>query len=356
MNTYNGLTTPADWRCRECGQSRAAHALQAGQTVEGVVIAPDRLSCPVGASAFERERHDFVAMLRIRNEARWIGEVIEAVLPLCGRVFVMDDHSEDETVAICSRYPAVTVWPSPFQGFNEARDKTWLLDCVEAECEAQWILCIDGDEILEDRGPEIISNYVAQGNAAAYSLQIIFLWNERATMRTDWVYGDFWRPSLFRQFHIRPDTPDDLQIASELRFMATSFGRCVDGNEPNLHCSSVPQRFLHGCRRLPTRLKHLGYLDREDRVRKLDRYTALDWLNRAEDCYRHVTQGDSPQLSELPAIQRLLAAGRLRQPDVDFLLNTPPEMRLVHAGPLTLRPFDESVPAVCETPKNVTRL
>ena len=70
MHTYNGLTTPADWRCRECGQSRAAHALQAGQTIEGVVIAPDRLSCPVGASAFERERHDFVAMLRIRNEAR----------------------------------------------------------------------------------------------------------------------------------------------------------------------------------------------------------------------------------------------------------------------------------------------
>jgi hypothetical protein len=140
-----------------------------------------------------------------------------------------------------------------------------------------------------------------------------------------------------------------------MRFLTTPFGRRVNGNEPNLHCSSVPQRFLHEHQRLPAKLKHLGYLYREDRVRKLDRYTGLDWLNQAEDCYRHMTQGDSPQLAELPTVQRLLAEGHLQQSDVDFLLNTPPEMRLVHAGPLTLQTFIENARTSCVTERNATR-
>lgn len=311
--------------------------------VEGVVERPEWWGCSDEGGEFQRERHSFIAMLRVRDEERWIAEVIEAVLPLCARVFVMDDHSQDRTTEICGRYPEVTVLLSPFTvGFNEARDKNWLLDQVEAHCEAEWLLCIDGDEVLEKRGPQIIREQVAATpDQHSYSLQIIFLWNDRQTMRTDWVYGEFYRPSLFRPFHIDPDRPDHLKIAGETRFMSTPFGRRVDGNEPNLHCSSVPQRYLHGCKRLEARLKHYGYLHREDRVRKLDRYTALDWLNRAEDCYRHMTQGDFPRLAELPNIARLRREGRLSQADVGYLLNVTPDMKLLHAGPLTLGPFSD---------------
>lgn len=317
------------------------HAHQKAVWVEADQVSPSQYLCGNGRS-FSRQHYGFVGMMRIRNEARWIAEVMDAALLLCVRIYVMDDHSDDGTADICARYSEVTVLPSPFTaGFNEARDKNWLLDQIEAQCAAQWILCIDGDEVLERAGPRIIREHVEAHPCHAYSLKIVFLWNDRQTMRTDWVYGDFWRPSLFQPFHTDPDVPDSLKLLSETRFLTTPFGRRVDGNEPNLHCSSVPQRFLHGHQRLPARLKHLGYLHRADRVRKLDRYTGLDWLNRAEDCYRHMTQGDEPRIEELPTIQRLLAAGHLRQPDVDFLLNTPPEMRLVHAGPLTLQPFAE---------------
>lgn len=389
MTTYDGLTTPADWICSSCHQPRAAHTCLGG---------------------FTRKHHDFVAMLRIRNEERWIAEVIESVMPLCDRIFIMDDHSTDGTLEVCLRYPKVTVFCSPFEGLNEARDKNWLLDQIMRECEASWVLCIDGDEVLERNGPDIIRETIAalkpgirmykrldddklrqqiafqedllrrgidpsgepeldleaahkaivglKGELArrkrpeskyaepvnAFALQVAFLWDSRDTVRVDRIYGDFWRPSLFRPFYPDPAKPDDVKIARELRFMSTPFGKTVDGNPPNLHCSSVPQRFIHGRKLCPARLKHLGYMWRPDRVKKLDYYTSIDWQNRAEDCYRHMTQGDSVLFSELRKTLELMNRGILQPDDLAFLVNTPAEATLVHAGPLKVVPWDEDKP------------
>lgn len=296
----------------------------------------------------ERSEHAFVAMLRIRNEERWIAEVLESLQPICERIFVMDDHSTDATAEICSQFSNVTVYQSPFEGLNEARDKNWLFDQVMVQCKPRWVMCIDGDEVLAPGSADVIRECVAAneqeradgGNPPdAYSFQIVFLWNERNTARVDRVYGDFWRPSMFRPFHPEPDTPDHAALMTEFRWLSTPFGRKVNGNEPNLHCSSVPQRFLAGHKRCPAKLLHYGYLHRADRVRKLDYYTGIDWLNRAEDSYRHMTQGDYPTLEELPTTRRLLAEGRISAGDVKYMLDTPPTARLVHAGPLELRPL-----------------
>lgn len=323
MNSYTSITTPADWLCRRCDRPRKDH------------------SCLEG---FEQERVPFVAMLRVRNEARFIAEVIESLIPLCGRIFMMDDHSTDDTVEVCKRYPTVEVYPSPFTGLNEARDKNWLYDQITRRVRADWIVCIDGDEVLEKNGPDIIRDVIGNTsvsqNRHSFKLKIEWMWNSRDTIRVDRVYGDFWRPSLFRPFYPDPDKPDDLKIAGELRFKATPFGRHVEGNEPNLHCSSVPQRYLNAPL-LPARLKHLGYMWREDRVRKLDYYTSIDWKNQAEDCYRHMTQGDEVGLMELPKVQALAANGTLGLGDVEFLIQTPADMMLVHAGPLQIVPWNE---------------
>lgn len=322
---YDGIITPDDWLCANCKKPRKSHAQ---------------------VSAFVRERHDFVGMLRIKNEARWIREVIDSILPLCGRVFVLDDHSTDDTVQICGTYPEVTVFSSPFSGFNEARDKNWLYDRIMEACAPAWILCIDGDEVLAPGGAQTIRNMIAANpRCQSYRLKIIFVWNDRNTMRTDWVYGEFWRPSLFAPFHPEPGVPDHIKLIRELRFMATPFGRARNGDEPNLHCSSVPQRFLHGAQRCPAALLHYGYMIREDRVRKLDFYTGKDWLNRSEDCYRHMCQGDGVTLAELPITQQLLAEGKLSAGDVRFMTDLPAGIQhgqiwngsaLLHSGPLTL--------------------
>lgn len=288
----------------------------------------------------ERSEPQFVAMLRIRNEARWIAEVIESVAPLCDRVFVMDDHSTDNTAEICARYPMVEVFPSPFQGLNEARDKNWLYDRILERCRPEWILCVDGDEVLEAGGGEQLRAICAAGDADAYRLKIAFLWNDPQTVRVDRIYDFFYRPSLFKPFYPRPDVPDDQKLVAEFRWMATPFGRVTNGNSPNLHCSSVPQRRIHGAPNIPVVLKHYGYLHRADRVRKLDYYTSVDWLNKAEDCYRHMTQGDNVTLEELPLTQQLVNQGRLTMADVRYMVDTPVDAYLVHAGPLQLRAME----------------
>lgn len=330
---YHGVTTPNDWACSHCGHSRAEHFCMTG---------------------FARESHDFVAMSRVHNEARWINEVIESVLPLCARVFVLDDHSTDNTVEICRRYKQVTVFPSPFDGRNEARDKNWLLDQVMRACEPRWILCVDGDEVLAPGGPEIIRRTLgANPTCQAFSLKIVFLWNDRQTVRTDWVYGDFWRPSLFAPFHPLPDNPDHIPLARELRFKETPWGRQRGNDKPNLHCSSVPQRLIHNHQKCPASLLHLGYMHREDRVRKLDFYNSIDWLNREEDCYRHMTQGDGVLPEELPGVQQLVKEGLISEGDIEFLTDLPAEVKhnqqwrgrpLLHSGPLTLEPVPSPQP------------
>lgn len=211
-------------------------------------------------------------MLRVKNEARWITEVIAALHPVCERIFVMDDHSTDGTVDLAEQAGAV-VWPTPFDGMDEARDKSaFVRQIARFEPGATWCLCVDGDEILDRKGPEEIRNSIASGQMDAYTLRIVYLWDRRDQIRVDGVYGRFARPSLFR-------------LAGDLSFLRT-------GAHKNLHCSSVPARYIGHCGACPATLLHLGYMEKEDRIRKFAFYNAIDPHNSAEDGYKHMVIGD----------------------------------------------------------------
>lgn len=322
LSEYTGILTCDDWLCTYCNRPRKEHFYNNG---------------------FQRELYPFVGMLRIKNESQWIAEVLESILPLCQKVFILDDHSTDNTIEICHRYhPKVDVLPSPFTGLNETRDKNWLYDEIIRRCRPEYILCIDGDEVLEARGPDLIREAVSKKpDVRSFVLKIAFMWGGRDLVRTDRIYSDFWRPSLFKPVHEIPGDADSRKLQTEFRFMATPFGRAVGNDQPNLHCSSVPQRFIHGRQMCAARLKHYGYMERETRVKKLDFYTGCDWKNLAEDCYRHITQGDNPALEELPRVRVLLETGTLDVSDVAYITDVPPELSLLHAGPLVVQPWNE---------------
>lgn len=327
MNEYTGLTTSDDWKCY-CGIRRSDHHHH-----------------------FRRQEFEFVAMLRIHNEARWIEEVIVSTLSLCDRVFVLEDHSTDETPAILQRLvdrlgtETIVVIQSPFTGLNESRDKNFLHDQIIQNCKPEWILCIDGDEVLEGPAAEAIRKTIAQyPDVNSWALKIEFLWNSPTQVRADRIYGDFWRPSLYRPYHETPGNADSRKLLQEFRFQSTPFGRTTVTDKPNLHCSSVPQRMIHGFKRIPARLKHYGYMERAWRVAKLDYYTSIDWENPAEDCYRHMTQGDLPELTEVPKISQMVKFGRLNIERVRRMLEVQVNDRLLHAGPLELRQWDEGKP------------
>jgi glycosyltransferase involved in cell wall biosynthesis len=209
-------------------------------------------------------------MLRVKNEARWIETVLRSALEACAQIFVMDDHSSDETVTLCRRFSKVTVYPSPFEGLDEARDKNWLLCRIREVQAPAWILAIDGDEELKN--PDAIWKSITSDLSECYALQVLYLWDRPDQVRTDGVYGRFWRPSLFR---VRPtDT-----------FQTTP-------NGGNFHCGNVPQGFSRSLRS-DAKLLHFGYMEAADRRRKFDWYNQHDPSNKLEDGYRHMIQGDA---------------------------------------------------------------
>lgn len=101
---------------------------------------------------------------------------------------MFDDHPTDETPALCRSFgERVTVFPSPFEGVDQTRDKNYLLEKIIA-ANPEWFLWIDGDEVLERSGPEQLQRAAGHGrDVAAYSLRIAYLWNDSQHIRVDGV-------------------------------------------------------------------------------------------------------------------------------------------------------------------------
>lgn len=229
-----------------------------------------------------------IAALRVRDESRWIARVLESIAPLCPEVHVFDDHSVDETPRICRSMGAI-VHNSPFVGLNEARDKQYLLQRIRTR--GDWILWIDGDELLDAASIPALLQTVEMPNVQCISFRIRFLWNDEQTERVDGVYGMFRRQSMFR--------PGTASFVS------------VDGG-PNFHCGNVPRSLWNRCAYPDVSLLHLGYLDREDRIRKrawyVEQHRKSGTLAQLalEDSYLHVTVGD-----ESPATSKFKHGGPL---------------------------------------------
>jgi glycosyltransferase involved in cell wall biosynthesis len=226
-------------------------------------------------------------MLRVKNEARWIGRVIESIQSVCEQIFVFDDHSEDRTLEICRSLGCV-VYSSPFQGIHEARDKDYLLERVwlAGAQVGDYCLMLDGDEVLHPADRGAVADAMKRGLACC-SLHIVYLWDREDQVRVDRWYREFRRPSLFRL------------TSRSLTFRRTSFGG-------NFHCSSAPAQLLNSITPIGARLLHFGYLYREDRVRKYEFYNRVDPNNAIEDGYRHMVIGDL-----FPAASSFLHAGPL---------------------------------------------
>jgi glycosyltransferase involved in cell wall biosynthesis len=230
-----------------------------------------------------------VGLMRVKNEARWITRCVESLYPLCDEVLVFDDHSTDGTPDLC-RAAGAHVHNSAFSGIDEARDKDFLLAMARERC-ADWGFFLDGDEILEDGWVDHI-RALAEGKPNSYTFRFIYLWDRENLQRVDGVYARMWRQSMFR-------------MAPGQRFRRTGFGG-------NFHCGSVPQSLVGGGVQCEARIFHLGYLHREDRIRKYEWYNRIDPNNAAEDCYRHMVVGDL----------------------------FPPDARFRHGGPLRLQPLE----------------
>jgi len=221
------------------------------------------------------------AMLRVKNEARWIGEVLQSIQPLTRTILVFDDHSTDDTAAIATQAGGYVV-RSPFadpKDTDEVRDKNYALDILRRAINPEYVLCIDGDEVLEQGAADKIVPRL-RPDTCVYSLPIKYLWNDRQHYRVDGVYGNYaagGRTSIF----------------SLIGQGAVQFGQHGgDQAKCGLHCGNVPRGLKGTGAWINATLLHLGYMLPEDRIRKYHWYNKKDPNNAYEDGYRHVIIGD----------------------------------------------------------------
>jgi glycosyltransferase involved in cell wall biosynthesis len=249
------------------------------------------------------------AMLRVKNEERWIGRVLRSIYRLCERVVILDDHSTDNTVGECYRVSdevnrdfqrcGITVTSSPFSDLNETRDKNFLYGLTLSLAKPDWVLCIDGDEELEPGGYHKLQALTLNTAHNCYSLRVLYLWDDPYIVRMDGVYARFHRPSFFKAL-------------PGLQFQSTSYGG-------NFHCGNVPKQLLWNHAKADVNLLHYGYMDAKTRKAKFEFYNRVDPGNRAEDGYRHITQGDP---GGADANERLLHAGPLQLVPLSSLTTT----------------------------------
>jgi glycosyltransferase involved in cell wall biosynthesis len=234
-----------------------------------------------------------IGMMRVKNEARWIKRCVESILGVCDRIIVLDDHSTDGTPAICATISRVAVHLSAFNGLDEARDKNFLLD-LALEFHPEWIVAIDGDEMLAPAYAEELRAWTRAPHAECLSLRVLYMWDREDQIRTDGVYGDFHRESVFR--------PNGARFES-------------NSNGGNFHCGNVPWGARQKRRVLGVPLLHFGYMHREDRERKYVWYNERDGGNFREDFYRHMVIGDL-----FPADSKFLHAGPLKLEPIENLV------------------------------------
>ncbi|MBI2875170.1 MAG: glycosyltransferase, partial [Firmicutes bacterium] len=232
-----------------------------------------------------------VCIMRIKNEEEWIGMSLEETCRLAREIIVLDDGSTDRTPEICRRFPQVT-YVRRDRGTDEVRDKRELLQMALARS-PDWILVLDGDEVLEKRAASTIRLEIASADPAAPAFShlyfhILYFWDSMDQYRVDpGIYGDFWQPRLFTLWG---------QDRERLTFLDSAHGS-------NLHASGIPDTLKGRGRRIDVKVKHYGYLREEQRRRKYDFYRVKDPEAAARGYYDHLV-GAAGTLALAPWTER----------------------------------------------------
>jgi len=224
-----------------------------------------------------------VAMLRIKNEERWIERCLTSFLDLVDGIVILDDGSADRTPEIARSFPKVLRYEYlKNTNVDEVRDKNLLLSWT-LEHQPDWILAMDGDEELGSKSEKHIYTEIGKINYhnpqyAVLSFKHIYFWDTVDTYRPDGPYADIWRPRLFTTWN---------QDLPSLRF------EYHKDHGAGFHCGSVPRGIIGRVKKIGVALKHYGYLDPELRMKKYHFYRKNDPDAYTRGYYEHLIDGNA---------------------------------------------------------------
>jgi len=95
-----------------------------------------------------------VGMLRVKNGEEFIERCLSSMSRVVDKICVLNDHSTDRTKQIAEKFEKVVrIFDSPFDTFDEARDRDLLLQMAKEELgdhENGWLFMLDVDEEIEE--------------------------------------------------------------------------------------------------------------------------------------------------------------------------------------------------------------
>ena len=211
-------------------------------------------------------RADLVALLPVRNGARWLPEWLDAASEWADAVVAVDDGSTDATASILEAHPLVgRVITNPvratYEGWDDRANRQRLLEAA-AEFAPEWVMFLDADERIAPTDHDWLRRIAREGTRGfAYGFRIHAATDDLGSIDSAgrWVYRMFaWEPGL--------ELP-----------------------EKQLHLVPVPRsiprrRWL----RTNVRILHVGTTAEPDLRARFDKYLEADPDRRWQDSYDHL--------------------------------------------------------------------
>ena len=208
-----------------------------------------------------------VASLLVRNEAgvdRYLRRVLENARSFCDKLVIVDDGSTDDTPAICAEFGTVERLDSDgWWGRDEsvARALSWRLAAAAAGPDG-WVFIFDADHLLEGITPPELERLVAGDTVNAWACPLWDAWDSESRHRVDGLW-QAWRPESARVW---------LAKAQPTSYFVPEWP------EAGVHSGHLPANYPVRAGRMPygAGIRHLGYVNKEHRRLKRDKYLSCD--------------------------------------------------------------------------------
>jgi glycosyltransferase involved in cell wall biosynthesis len=194
-----------------------------------------------------------------RNESsRYLEPVLERLASQVDKIIFTDDCSTDNTPEIASKYAEVFSTPEPMFSVHEGRLRALAWGNLEKFAQpGDWVVAIDCDEMLHHVNDIEIRDVLDKSEFDVVNVRFYHMWNEHQ-YRVDKLWAPNNSSRIFR-------------FKSMGGFQNKALA-C--GSEPTYVTKLIQTRNYWVDSGLV--MKHLGYVDDEDKKSKYERYSQID--------------------------------------------------------------------------------
>jgi len=222
---------------------------------------------------FSDSKKKLITICRARNASEYLRHYLRSTSIYSDEIIVLLDRTTDYSAEICKKYVKVTEVIEMDSNFDEYRDRNILLQKAR-EHDADWILSLDSDEILEDSFTYEYAHLLMQPlnpEILSYDFNFRNFFNGQTHFRCDGVFGNMHGARMWR---VLPK--------QKIRSLGHS----------GLHCTHGPQFPPFYIRPVRARIKHYGYDTPKKCQDKYNWYTKIDpdpdKLSTGPEGYKHL--------------------------------------------------------------------